>query len=397
MSDVTVAACVADLFTFGLNEALDLIAGQWGATGLTVWAGEPPMRRWYLADGELRPVCSDGGATFEPCEEYYRATRIRPPMSREAKRKARLEDVLAACRDRSLPVRVIVSAARLGRLCAEFPSAAKRDLFDRSSLATACINNPDVAALVAAMVEDLSTREGVTAVEIMDFGPVEHDARDVAPAAFGRLDLETSRALQICFCESCRQDAARIGVDADGARREARRVVTSAFGSRTVDAETASSSSVRSGDAERNRWSEYLRLTDAAVVRLGVLLKRASRLPLMLQERSGAICPEVPEDVFTSLVRWPLFEVPMNGERSPHRTLSPPRDSSLSPTLPVHACLDTLEFVGTSAGGAEFVRRCREYEQAGFAGLTLHTFGQTPPALRDAVRQAIRIVRREGT
>ena len=155
---------LADLVDAGVEECLDRVQGV-GASGVSVAVTSGAL-------GELRSAAqatprvfrSRGGFFFQPNDEYYGDTRLKPIVSTWLKGRNPLEKVVDACRRRGLELRRRLSAFEVGRIARRYPEAAAQTVFGDPAPTTLCPASPDVRALLRATVDDLSKAHAPTAI-----------------------------------------------------------------------------------------------------------------------------------------------------------------------------------------------------------------------------------------
>lgn len=223
MLQVFIQAHVWDFDDGRLDAELDYVQGTLGATGLTLVAGcEPHASLCVRRGADLAVVRTRGGLLYTPDDECYTATRCKPVVAEIAKGRNRLAAVTAAVRDRGLSLRMAVSTLRLGRLAERHEACAFKNVLNDVSPTRLCPANPDVRAMVAALVAEAGHMFSPDAVVLHDWdlGYTGEATTGLAvPAAGGDL---VDGLLAVCFCESCRQQAAEQGLDVDAAVRSVR-------------------------------------------------------------------------------------------------------------------------------------------------------------------------------
>ncbi|MBN1514779.1 MAG: hypothetical protein JXB13_22395, partial [Phycisphaerae bacterium] len=206
MLQVFIQAQAWDFDDGRLHAELDYVQGTLGATGLTLVAGCGPHASLCVRRGaDLAVVRTRGGLLYTPDDECYTATRCKPVVAEIAKGRNRLAAVTAAVRDRGLGLRVAVSTLRLGRLAERHEACASKNVLNDVSPTRLCPANPDVRAMVAALVAEAGHMFAPDAVVLHDWDlgyTGEATAGLAVPAAGGDL---VDGLLAVCFCESCRQ------------------------------------------------------------------------------------------------------------------------------------------------------------------------------------------------
>jgi hypothetical protein len=259
MFATNVSCYLWDLVDEGIDDVLDRLRGETGATGVSVAVSCPRV-------GLLRPhrgvsprtFRSEGGLQFQPGKDAYVGTRIRPVVAEWLRKANPLAAVAQGCQQRDLALRGRVVCCHSPVLASRYESCAVKDVFGDLHPAWLCPSNPDVREYVRALLADLSASYPFETLELeaASFPPPgePHWQREICPAG-GRASRppRPSRAtglnnlapcspaepqgeapesqtplgaagdwlLSLCFCESCRQAAAGEGVDAAAAARSA--------------------------------------------------------------------------------------------------------------------------------------------------------------------------------
>jgi len=209
-----------DLVDEGIDTALDIMQGQLGATGLSVATS-------YHSVEQLRPHAGvsprifrcEGGLNFQPASARYAATRLKPVVASWLGKRNPLERLASACQQRRMELRGWTVCCHSSLLVRRYPQMACKDVFGSINPTWLCPANPDVAEYLKALVADLSENYPFDAIELESatFDPARHahmhrKAGLVAGPAEQLL-------LGLCFCESCRQQADRAGVDVTAVAR----------------------------------------------------------------------------------------------------------------------------------------------------------------------------------
>ncbi|MCH8149687.1 MAG: hypothetical protein IH987_17150, partial [Planctomycetes bacterium] len=200
-----------DLVDEGLDAALDLVQGEIGATSLSVWASTPPIGQ--MRARPLSPRCfqTDGGLFFQPDAALYEDSRCKPPTADWIKSRNPFARISEGCQTRKLGLRANISLTKVGPLAERHPSAACKNVFGTPSHRSVCLSNPDVQAMLAALVRDLTSNYVVAAVVLADLDVAWGEALDLPIPVQGEEVGLLRRLLSLCFCESCRQTVAASG------------------------------------------------------------------------------------------------------------------------------------------------------------------------------------------
>ncbi len=212
-----------DVEDTGIDDALDLVQGSLGASGITIPLDPPPllMLRARAADAP-RTYRATGGLWFHPDPRRYEVTRLKPIISHEMRSRDPFARLTAACAARNLALRVRLSGTFHPLAARRHPEMVTKDVFGRHDDERLCPLNPDVAEYLAALIADLSAAHALDALEI-----VWPAFRPPAEATDGLLlGVEPGPAerflLNLCFCESCLQRARADDVEVELVARHAR-------------------------------------------------------------------------------------------------------------------------------------------------------------------------------
>jgi len=220
-----------DLVGEELDAVLDRLHGDVGVAGLSLWAATPPVLALRVSPTQPRLVRSEGGLLFHADRTPYAATRCQPLEAAGSVAGDRIGRIIAACGQRDMPVRAVISASRLGRLPKRHPEMCCKNVFGAESHTALCLGNPDVAAFLVGLVSEVSARWPLGAVVVRDFYIRWAEAFSASLRTPPLGDLGRS-LLSICFCESCRQRAGEANVDVESACRSvAARVLRGVEGS----------------------------------------------------------------------------------------------------------------------------------------------------------------------
>ncbi len=192
-----------DLLDEGLDEVLDRLHDQVGATGLTLVAvGDEEEQFRPHQSAEPRIYRTAGGVYFQPNEQYYQATRLKPPLWDQHRKMDVLAKISEGCASRQLDLRLNVSLFLSRRLVAKHSEVACKNAYGLSTTAAMCVINPDVQQYLVSLLRDLSDYDDVSAIVLED---VERpSATDSGPyvQAMAMFDTDVTDILSICICES---------------------------------------------------------------------------------------------------------------------------------------------------------------------------------------------------
>ncbi len=202
-----------DLVQQGIDEVLDRFKGEAGAAGISLTLLSSDTAEVRISAGDVRLFRSEGGACFQPQAAHYAGSRMRPPVVEWLRKSNPLKAIVAACRKRGLALHGRVIACRSPLLVRRFPFATAKTVFGDPHPSRICPINPDVREMMRGVCEELIAAYEPDGIELEEFalpaaGSLEREIEvGTSPGATG------SWLLNRCFCESCRQLAARDGID----------------------------------------------------------------------------------------------------------------------------------------------------------------------------------------
>ena len=368
---------------FADGSADDTVAfaqGSLGVTGLTLYAGAGATLRLRAHKyAEPAMIRTRGGLYFVPETARYAATRCKPLEAEGTVFRARLDEAADACRARGLELRWAISTLRLGRMAAKYPWAAVRNILDDVCPTRLCPSNPDVVEMLAGLVGDLVSRGAPEAIVLYDFDCGQTGEATGAMYPSPDLGPDGDELLSLCACESCRQAAARDGLDVESALRSARVRIT-----RWIEGATDE----LHGDELLGRYAarQATALADALAA---IRARCGGRL---LLHRSGDEI-EAPTELagLSRHVDGVLVAYRPQAGGDVLRTIESARSWCVSPTTV------EIEFAVPSArtGGPQtLVADMAAVAGAGVTTVTLADLGRLAGPASDAVRQAIRYARR---
>lgn len=392
-----------------VDEDLERLHGEVGVSGVSIWAAAPPVLQLRARTGlprhgggnettDSRLVRSAGGLMFRPHARYYGATRCKPVTAEELKGRS-LERIAAACSERGLELRVIVSVGRMGRIAGHHPEMACRNVYgDRSSLSV-CLMNPDVQAFLAGVVADLASNYAVSGVCLADFSNVWGEASSPDLRTPVPLGQTGERLLSLCFCESCHQKGTAANVDVVAAQRSAQSMLEAHLQDGD-DARGALDPSLAGAgtSAVAPELAEFLRWRDGELGSLLDQLIEACQPPLFLC-RTLRTEPRAPTYAGTGPAAG---GGPQGGPyASPAGVItaihSPEQLDGAFCTAARRneLCLPASMAIGRHA--PELVSALARATAMGFSGFEIDDLASLPIAALTAVKQAIRFARRTET
>ena len=367
-----------DLIDDDLDAVLDRLHGEVGIGGLSVWASSPPQLR-------LRPRAVDplffrtrGGVFFHADLDRYASTRCKPAVSHWVGSKRPLRRIADALEERGMDLRLVVSAARTGRLAAQRPDVACKNLLGEPSRQSVCLANPDVQVFLVNLVAELSEIYTPSAVTVSDCHLAWTEAlqRDLVRSV--PLDEGERTLLSVCFCESCRQGAQRTGVDVTDAHRIALSVVRQGLERGAPSQRSLADHLPRGGALEA-----YFRWRDATLSSLLTRLAEACSSELILDRpfagplatQHGGMDVETVSAVITEIERPAEVSAVSHGGTARREVRL-----ATSMALPPHA--------------QELVATLSNVSKLGLSAFEIGDYGLLPDAAMVGIRQAIRIARR---
>jgi hypothetical protein len=209
-----------DLADEGVDEALDRIQSNLGASGISV-------ATCYHSVVQLRPheevrprvFRSGGGVWFQPEPSHYADTRLKPVAAGWLRSRNPLKQVGEKCRERGLTLNSWTVCCHSSMTVARFPEMACKNVFGDAEATWLCPANADVQAYLRGVAADLSHNYPIDTIELESphwAGSMHvHEHEKTGPPLRGSV----RELLSLCFCESCRQEAGKAGVDVEHVAR----------------------------------------------------------------------------------------------------------------------------------------------------------------------------------
>jgi len=267
-----------DLVDEGVDEVLDRLHGEAGMTGISV------TTQYHRVD-QLRPHLpgrsarfrSEGGAQFQFARDDYVSTRMRPVAAEWLGKSNPLSRVAAACRARKMSLRAWHVSCHNPATVTRYPEHAVKDVFGERHPDWLCPADLEVREWLRCQVEDLTRHYPFEAVELES--ACFPTRWMVGPSWKAGLRLgEVDRwLLSLCFCESCRQLAARDGLDVMGVVDSVRRHLEALF-----ETGRPTSGPIDAFVAERPDLSAFVDWRCRQVTGLIELLRRACPVRLVV-------------------------------------------------------------------------------------------------------------------
>jgi len=389
--DANIWCYLWDLEDEGMDRALDVIQGELGATGISVAAVYHSVDELRPHDGvSPRRFRSAGGLQFQPHGSRYCGTRARPVVAEWLRSRNPLERLAESCAGRGLALRAWVVCCHGSATVARNPALATKDVFGAASETWLCPLNPDVQEYLRALIEDLTHGYRLAGVELEACGfpgayhTHRHEKMGVAPGAVGRL------LLSLCLCESCRQAAAKDGIDAAAVERAARVDLEAILRSGGPEREAAP---IEAYLAEREPLREFLAWRGRRVAALigevrkacaGTLTAMRSGDPLMTGAETSQVAARC-----DGLIAQAYGADEAALERIAKQAAAE-TGAANRVTVGLNAC------AGYARDAASLVRNVGRAAGLGVGGVSFYNYGIIPPARLAWVQQAIRYGRRQG-
>lgn len=379
MFELFVVAYPWDLPVEDVGGVLDKLHGEVGVTGLTLWVVAPPTVQLRAIQRNPRVFRTQGGVFFQPADRHYAQTRCQPIVSSWVTMGNPLALIAKACGSRGLTLRALVSAAAAGRMAERYPEFACRDAFGDESRTRLCLANAEVQTYLRAMVLDLSSTAGVSALALADFDIRWSDAdefHDGVPLG----PVERS-LLAVCFCESCVQRSRSAGIDVQAARREVEQTVNRTF-------EHGPREWTQIGDffAEHESVAKHRRRQIEELNTLLRKLKEACRGDLLLERSANSSRADAASGLDLSIPSAVITRVD-------------DATTELSAALLSRARRNELRLAATSTigdAGSQLVGVLPDAAKAGFAAVEIDHYGLLPESALTTLKQAIRFARRSA-
>ena len=211
-----IVAYLWDIEDWGIDVALAELQGNLGAAGVTIYLDPPPLVALRArARTALRTYRASGGLWFRPDEARYARTRLKPIISPEVRSRDPYTKLAARCGAQDFALRARIAGTYNPLAARRHPELVCKDAFNQHSEDRLCPMNPDVAAYLRALVADLSAAHALDAIEII--WPGFRPPSEVMQGVEAGVDLGAVECylLNLCFCESCRQQAQAADVEVD--------------------------------------------------------------------------------------------------------------------------------------------------------------------------------------
>lgn len=195
-----------------------------GADGLilftSLYHGYRLIQRRYPA----RPIYSleTDRVFWKPDPAYYRGLAIQPQRSIDAGDADWVADLGAACRTEGIRFSPLIPVCAGERIVQDHPELAVTNIYGSRDRLFMCYNNPEVRAYRKAMLRELLERYPADAVMLDKIPQIMLEQR----AFNGLFDAPLRTVGSMCFCEHCRAEAARRGLDMAAIQARAREIAS---------------------------------------------------------------------------------------------------------------------------------------------------------------------------
>ncbi len=211
-----------DLTDEGIGEVLDRLRDRIGATALTLVGACDAVEYFRPHVGvEPRWVRNPGGVFFEIEQDGFAATRIKPPLWDSSRRQDFFGRVSEGCADRKMEMQIRLCLFRSRRIVGRHPEVACKNVFGMPSRYAMCPHHPDVREYAMALIRELHRADNVAGIVLEDASSPRATDAESYWSATSVLNSEPAGLLNLCFCESSQQEAAKNGVDVEAAKRGA--------------------------------------------------------------------------------------------------------------------------------------------------------------------------------
>ena len=205
----------SDLHDEGYSTVLDNIARRGKLGGVTLACSYHHSRDLFPHNPMRKIAFLRGEVFFQPTEERYSETQIRPIPSPLVAKRDPLQTLCDEAGERGLAVRAWTNNMHNTDLGERYPDCTVQNVFGDAIITCLCPANPDVRAYVAAMSTDIA-RYPIHSLllESLGYMPYDHGyhhERTLLPLSGAQRLL-----MSLCFCPHCR--AAGVAAGADMAR-----------------------------------------------------------------------------------------------------------------------------------------------------------------------------------
>ena len=210
-----------DLSDEGASAASGVIADTLGPRGgvlltlsyhvSTCFSPHNPTRKIYFGE--------EGAVYFQPDEDLYGATRIRPLVSHLVTGPDWMPGLARGIRESGLAFSAWAIYLYNHHLSQAFPETARRDCFGQPHLGQLCPAHPDVRAYALALTRDM-LRFGPRHVQLESLSYLGFGYGFLNPKVAVAIDPRHQFLMGLCFCRHCIQAANGAGLDGEELRAE---------------------------------------------------------------------------------------------------------------------------------------------------------------------------------
>ncbi len=365
-----------DLHDGDVERVLDHLQGELGIESLVIPVMVSPISQLRTQKISPHMFRTRGGAFFHPDEDRYQATRCKVAMSSWLKQKSPIENTLRACCERDIGVRAGVSLMHHPRIARRHPEFAVRNALGDCSTTLLCPFNADVESFGAAVMADVSAREGVSGIHLVDPDTCTHRVDGWEKSPWQSLGPFTQFCLSLCFCESCYQRAHGTGYDLGKAREMVCGLIDTAIQSSehaTVDWQAQV--------ADHDGLMAMLQWRSVGLVSVLSGLLEASEVSVWL-DRGG-----LDAECVSGISAWP-------DECSVVANIGSIEDlDALDAGQRGKLCMR----VGPEVAGTDLVSLLKQASSSGVPSAVIGNYGVMPRSREDFVRQAVRFSRRASS
>lgn len=378
MFEVSIIAYPWDLVD---SEAAATIAqwhGEIGLGGVSVWIGARGTTQLRARPVEPKVYRTRGGLLFQPEARFFANTRCQPMLSSRLPVRYSLQSIASACAERSMPLRGILSAARIGRMADRYPEFACTNTFAIESKRSLCLGNEDVQEYLCGLAANVTQRYELTGLVLADMSIGWWDAFERPVESSGPLSTLGQSLLAVCFCDACQRNSDLAGVDVPGAQQAVRGLLQ-----RELESGTPENAALTGLLPEHAALAGHLKAQSNALIRLGQRLREQVRCELI------AIRTDVPSGLPGSDAEWISGGKVLTRIAEDRRGEMSSKDRQRFELL--FSAADVMQERDTT-----LVARLHEAAEQGFAGAAIDHYGILPESAMSRLRQGIRFARRSA-
>lgn len=219
-----------DVLDLGVENVVSEVTERAGVGGIslaTVYhAGRflqprSPRRKVYFPE--------DGTVYFDITPSKYDSSLIKPQVSSEMSRGDALRALQEALHERRGRLSAWVVGLHNTRIGTAYPQVTVENAFGDRYVYAMCPNNPDACMYLRLLLEDMTSKYELDAVELESFNYMGyyhefHHEKD----GVGLTDRDQF-LLSLCFCEHCREKANKAGIPIEHAARTVRGLLQESF------------------------------------------------------------------------------------------------------------------------------------------------------------------------